>query len=1669
MTALGVSQDYPDLDELLDIGDASDAVQPPNSCSAGSFQSNDCIEVLDWYSDTSEIAHKQYGSQIEFEKDKKENEAGLLEALQKSMDMECDTVSDLVSLSSSLDHPPLPLSSSSSLQVPSSCFALPQSSSSYSPLGGSVSMSPSTGDNLSLTSVVSSATEVSLDDMEESDESMLKQLLLSRTNIIYPREVDSNNNCMLDHVAVNVVPKASDSNGEDKRRKKKTAKKQSITKKPFTELLKHFESTNPDSASKTAKANSTRVVNASRYQKQYGSAPVSRLPSPVEDDSGNAAKSKSTKATKRMPVATRSSGRRQTIDVTLPLKKSLSAANKGNTQGPEKMIVAADADSLLDILENKSPSDWKAQSGIDCSSIKSRMLIDKRRSTVLIDPLPHKRQKIGTDGKMIDEESSTNTDKAQPADRQCTEKPSAEHDYCHKETPQPESSDLLSAVLEASGLSSNSDAIQNAGDDIGVKSNKVLKWQDYLQRVRLGIRSAPNSPTSSPKMQRGSARGPNNFMVLNNPGVVRTTARPVTRLVEPIVAAKVPKQKTNLQLQEFEEYIAKLQNNTNVTATVQPSLVSSNPPSVSISTNVGSQKAGVAKDEAILLKPRAPPKRSKQVTVPNIASKSFVKISSGGVVHTAAVSSAHPSSSTPLVMIQIPKAGSTGSVVTLGSHVYTPATSAKYVSAVAAPSTTPVPATVQDLLKDPRVSHKPKPTTGVNVVKPISKVKWNADGSTPVSSTVLKPVTASQISIAGQASKTTASSGPTFKLVTSNKGGLETKSLILSGVSGKLKEILTLLAQQQQQQGSTSTSTDNSQQQQKTLQQLLTAVSNLKNATTTHQTTSTATTKPVTSSTAQNTINNATTVMPEAAKIAESRKSVPSPLSLIHEIKQNLSKKTESAVSVKSVSKTKPQYVYTVPASSTVKLAKVPENAMMTTGGGVLSLANRRASAESTDNTFKKTVTRRHSTQERVSKSQNSENRRQNVHESNQITVFVDQVDKQSSKAKSSQALDDTYMLDSDLLGIDEATNEIPTQDGNLSEMDLLACKDLPLHASEPFVESKTNFLSLNAQTPRVFYTDPNAAPVPLIHIKPGKSSEKEQTKTTLTSKSATKETTSSSSTLAAVAKDSNSNETNDICNVNEEVGVKEQEVLQKMKKVPLRRSMAASEMLEDFDVNEVLHQLPVSSSEQPDVLDLRTDATIDEVAIQETVECAEESDSEQHQPMLFNKLPAYLYSGKVLSSGTTTSSCSGDFPNDSAVKGLKDLNHDPLIGSLEKHSDFEELHYNKLPHYLRGGKAFPGMAKSLSSRRSSGNLATSSGSLDNYPVLKRTPEGALVNTRELFYSRLPSYLSAGRYHVVDTVTEPPPPEDDTVTPETMWKQDQEEKRKKREKKKKRKKKRKKQSKKKDKQLEKDRLLYSKLPHYFLAGRRSLVPDRRASEQSYSSSLSDSSGSEDQEAHTSYRSRAYRQSYSPKRDRSASQSSWSSRSPSRSPDRSWRTQRYKVTERSPARHVSYSSSDSDYPTSRTKSTRKRRRSPYSSDSDWEGKRRKRLDDKNRELKNKAIQERRVMYVGGIDDDVTKIDLRRRFEKFGTIEEISLHFRRDRDSYAFVTFRFTCDTFEAIEKGNSDVTQVKYTLCFGGRREFCQVEYADLDEAPESNQQRTDEDDFDTLLKKAMRR
>lgn len=190
----------------------------------------------------------------------------------------------------------------------------------------------------------------------------------------------------------------------------------------------------------------------------------------------------------------------------------------------------------------------------------------------------------------------------------------------------------------------------------------------------------------------------------------------------------------------------------------------------------------------------------------------------------------------------------------------------------------------------------------------------------------------------------------------------------------------------------------------------------------------------------------------------------------------------------------------------------------------------------------------------------------------------------------------------------------------------------------------------------------------------------------------------------------------------------------------------------------------------------------------------------------------------------------------------------------------------------------------------------------------------------------------------------------------------------------------------------------------------------------YSSSCSPSNSSSSRSA---YRSCSRSPNRYQRRRRNSRYSRSSSRSFSRSRSRSWSRSRSRSWSRT-----------RDYP----RFKRKERRSPspvhvYQS----------RLPNKKApDEKTQQINERRVIFVGKIPEGSTKTTLRQRFGRFGPIQEVSVHFRDNGDNYGFVTFMYKCDAYEALEHGNDNVNEPKFDLCFGGRRQFCRRQYADLD-------------------------
>ncbi|KAM6915839.1 peroxisome proliferator-activated receptor gamma coactivator-related protein 1 [Xenentodon cancila] len=130
-------------------------------------------------------------------------------------------------------------------------------------------------------------------------------------------------------------------------------------------------------------------------------------------------------------------------------------------------------------------------------------------------------------------------------------------------------------------------------------------------------------------------------------------------------------------------------------------------------------------------------------------------------------------------------------------------------------------------------------------------------------------------------------------------------------------------------------------------------------------------------------------------------------------------------------------------------------------------------------------------------------------------------------------------------------------------------------------------------------------------------------------------------------------------------------------------------------------------------------------------------------------------------------------------------------------------------------------------------------------------------------------------------------------------------------------------------------------------------------------------------------------------------------------------------------------------------------------------------DEVKRRKESAIEQRRVVYVGRIRGTMTQKELRERFSLFGEVEECTLHFRDHGDNYGFVTYYDTKDAFTAIENGSKlrKPDELPFDLCFGGRRQFCQASYSDLDSSREYEplpaKGKFHALDFDTLLKQAQ--
>lgn len=106
-------------------------------------------------------------------------------------------------------------------------------------------------------------------------------------------------------------------------------------------------------------------------------------------------------------------------------------------------------------------------------------------------------------------------------------------------------------------------------------------------------------------------------------------------------------------------------------------------------------------------------------------------------------------------------------------------------------------------------------------------------------------------------------------------------------------------------------------------------------------------------------------------------------------------------------------------------------------------------------------------------------------------------------------------------------------------------------------------------------------------------------------------------------------------------------------------------------------------------------------------------------------------------------------------------------------------------------------------------------------------------------------------------------------------------------------------------------------------------------------------------------------------------------------------------------------------------------------------------------------------MGRIETTTSKEDLKKKFEKYGPIKEISTHQKKNgwvssyaictdggfdccgflffliRMKFGFVTFKSAKDAYNTIDGSAGDSAINAYDISFGGRRAFCKESYLDL--------------------------
>ncbi|KAK7930252.1 hypothetical protein WMY93_006647 [Mugilogobius chulae] len=237
---------------------------------------------------------------------------------------------------------------------------------------------------------------------------------------------------------------------------------------------------------------------------------------------------------------------------------------------------------------------------------------------------------------------------------------------------------------------------------------------------------------------------------------------------------------------------------------------------------------------------------------------------------------------------------------------------------------------------------------------------------------------------------------------------------------------------------------------------------------------------------------------------------------------------------------------------------------------------------------------------------------------------------------------------------------------------------------------------------------------------------------------------------------------------------------------------------------------------------------------------------------------------------------------------------------------------------------------------------------------------------------------------------------------------------------------------------------------------------RSCSSDSTSSSCSSCSSSSSSRSRSPKRQkRHYRSSDS------SSCSSSSSRSTSRSPPR--RKRRFSRTRFSRSGSSSWSESRSRSRSRSYSPSQRVKRSRLEGVCSRES-RKLRREQELRAQKLRAIDERRVVYVGRIRRTMTHEELRERFAQFGDVESVSLHFRDRGDHYGFVTFYNMEDAFAAIDNGGKLRSLMNFLLIFALAEEGSSVIQIICKSGQRrlSVRSRFEEADFDLLLKQAQK-